>query len=60
MNTGETSATIDFSRYAERTAAFTRAVDVLSGTNYEITGTPAGTQAPAIPPMQMWVLELKK
>jgi len=60
MNTGDAAATIDFSQYAERTAGFTRAVDVLSGTNYEITGTPAGTQAPAIPPMQMWVLELKK
>ncbi len=70
MNTGEGTATIDFTRYAERTARFTRAVDILSGTEYTIPGGLSGAgekrtagipiPAPVIAPMQMWILELKR
>jgi glycosidase len=53
MNTGSNAATVDLSRYAERTAGFTRAVDVLTGKQM-----PAGKTE--IPPMDMWVLELQQ
>jgi hypothetical protein len=54
MNTADGAATIDFSRYDERTAGFTRAVDILSGRSYALT------EKLQIPSMQMWILELKK
>ncbi|HWK06544.1 MAG TPA: glycoside hydrolase family 13 protein [Puia sp.] len=53
MNTGSNAATVDLSHYAERTAGFTRAVDVLTGKQM-----PAGKTE--IPPMDMWVLELQQ
>jgi len=65
MNTGDHAATVDFTRYAERTAGFTRAKDVLSGRLYEIT-VGKGVDDPRmdvkleIPPMDMRVLELMK
>jgi len=45
---------VDFVHYAERTAGFAQAVDVVSGESFPMTTTmPVG-------PMQMKVLELKK
>lgn len=53
MNTGDTTATVDFGHYAERTAGFTRAVDVLTGRSMPM-------EKMEIARMEMWVLELKK
>jgi hypothetical protein len=66
MNTGDSSAKIDFSRYAERTAGFTRAMDVVTGNYYSIAVKNGVDNRRLtdikmeIAPMQMWILELKK
>jgi glycosidase len=54
MNTASHGATVDFSRYAERTAGFVRGTDVVTGKVYALGETTV------IPPMEMWVLELGK
>jgi glycosidase len=54
MNTGEMPATLDFSRYNERTAGFTTSVDVLTGRQYPLS------QKAEIPGRTMWVLELQR
>ena len=66
MNTGDTSAKIDFTRYAERTTGFTKVMDVVTGSYYPIAAK-KGMDDPQltdikmeIAPMQMWILELKK
>jgi hypothetical protein len=53
MNAGEAPATIDFSRYGERTGGFTKGVDVLTGQQYPLE------QKAEIPGRTTWVLELK-
>jgi len=53
MNDGNLPRKIDFSRYAERTAGFTRGVDIPTGKAYSLD------QAVEIPGRTMWVLELK-
>lgn len=54
MNTDTKERTIDFNRYAERTAGFSKAENVLS------KDALVTTQKATIAPMRMWVLELKK
>lgn len=53
MNTGERPAAVHFDRFNERTAGFTKGVDVLTGREY-----PLGEKA-EIPGRTMWVLELQ-
>jgi neopullulanase len=53
MNTGDDPQTIDFGQYAERTAGFARALDIVSGKEYDIS------EKIAIPCMQMLILELR-
>ncbi|HVX52740.1 MAG TPA: alpha-amylase family glycosyl hydrolase [Chitinophagaceae bacterium] len=53
MNTAENAMTVDFSKYAERTAGFTKAVSVISN---DVFNTAENT---TIPGTSMWVLELK-
>ena len=54
MNTSDDAAVVDFGAYEERTAGFSRAVDVLSGERYEL-----GKKV-NIPAWRMWILELRK
>lgn len=54
MNSGQEEAEIDPDTYTERTAGFTRAVDVVTGAVY-----PLGEKT-TIPAMEMRVLELQK
>jgi neopullulanase len=54
MNTGISTATIDFNHYKERTANFENAIDVTNGKIYP------KNQTTTIPSMEMWVLELRK
>ncbi|HEV2353911.1 MAG TPA: alpha-amylase family glycosyl hydrolase, partial [Puia sp.] len=54
MNNTTKPLKLDFSRFTERTAGFTRAVDVLDG------GSHALDQPAEIPARTMWVLELQK
>jgi glycosidase len=54
MNTDTKERTIDFTKYQERTTGFTTAKNILSTEQINTTSTPA------IPAMQMWVLELGK
>lgn len=54
MNTSETEKKVDFSKYAERSAGFTKATSVVSSDKFN-TGEVA-----TIPGMSMWVLELGK
>jgi glycosidase len=54
MNTDSVMEKVNFSRYAERTAGFNRAVDVVTGKGYPM---PAGM---TVAPMEMLVLELKR
>lgn len=54
MNTSESSKSIDFAKYAERIAGFSKAVNVLDAEHYNIT------DLPQIGSNEMWVLELKK
>jgi neopullulanase len=54
MNTGDGPQTIDFSQYAERTAGFIRARDILSGKDYALS------DKPEIPCMEMMILELRR
>lgn len=53
INTAKTESLVDFSKYAERTSGFSKAENVLSGELLEMSRTAV------IPPMRMWVLELK-
>jgi len=53
MNTSTKESQVDFSKYTERTSGFTKAENVL--TDY-VLNTSVKTN---IPPMRMWVLELK-
>jgi glycosidase len=53
MNTGEAAATLDFSRYSERTGDFKMGVDVLNGQSHPLD------QKASIPGRTMWVLELR-
>jgi glycosidase len=53
MNTGERPAAVNFGRFSERTAGFTKGVDVVTGREY-----PLGEKA-EIPGRTMWVLELR-
>lgn len=52
MNTSDKEKQIDFKKYEERTANFSKAVDVINGTSYN--------NIFSIPAKKMWVLELKK
>jgi glycosidase len=54
MNTSDKKQTVDFSKYAERTAGFTGAVDVIGKTTYNTSSTTT------VDPWQMLILELKK
>jgi neopullulanase len=54
MNTGKEAIAVDFNHYAERTAGFVQAVDVVSGDSFHMTTTMP------VAPMQMKVLELKR
>jgi glycosidase len=54
MNPGNKPRRIDFSRFSERTAGFTRGVDIPTGQSYPLD------QSAEIPGRTMWVLELKK
>ncbi|CAN5144836.1 glycoside hydrolase family 13 protein [soil metagenome] len=54
MNTADHPQTIDFTKYAERTAAFTNAVNVTGAGSYSMA------DKPQIGSNEMWVLELKK
>ncbi len=54
MNPNEREMEIDFSSYAERTAGFTMANEITTGTQITL-----GNKL-KIPAMTMWVLELKK
>ena len=53
MNTGNAAVTVDFGRFAERTAGFTTGVDVETGQRISL-GQPA-----SLPGRTMWVLELQ-
>jgi glycosidase len=53
MNTATKDMAVDFSKYAERTAGFKKAENVISGEVMDIS------QQLTIPAMRMWVLELK-
>lgn len=53
MNTGNAAVTVDFSRFAERTAGFSSGVDVLTGERHPLD------QPAILPGRTMWVLELK-
>jgi glycosidase len=53
MNTGNKAVDLDFSRFSERTAGFSKGVDVLSGEQHTL-GQPA-----KLPGRTMWVLELQ-
>ena len=52
MNTSEKERPVDFARYAERTARFNKATDVVTGNTLSNSFT--------IPSKSFWVLELKK
>jgi|GEM_PF-1805271 len=54
MNTSNTPKEIDFKKYDERTAGFMLARNVITE---EVLSTKNNA---TIPPMKMWVLELKK
>jgi glycosidase len=53
MNPGNKPHRIDFSHYSERTAGFTRGVDIPTGQSYSLD------QPVEIPARTMWVMELK-
>jgi hypothetical protein len=53
MNTGNKAVDLDFSRFSERTAGFSKGVDVLTGEQHTLS------QAVSIPGRTMWVLELQ-
>ena len=53
MNTGDTTMPVNFSKYSERTNGFSKAVSVVDDATYQTNKTVT------IPPMSMWVLELK-
>ena len=52
MNTGNAAVTVDFGRFAERTAGFAAGVDVVTGQRFSLD-RPA-----SLPGRTMWVLEL--
>jgi len=54
MNTASNPARIDFAKYAERTAGFRHATDIVA---HESFSTSVPRQIPA---MSMWVLELSR
>jgi glycosidase len=54
MNTSDAAKTIDFAKYAERTAGFTKATSVTDDKNYSTS------DMPEIGSNEMWVLALKK
>jgi hypothetical protein len=54
MNTADTDREIDFGNYAERTVGFRLATDILSGDSHALN------EKIKIPPVQLWILELKK
>jgi glycosidase len=54
MNPGNKTHKIDFSHYSERTAGFTRGVDIPTGQTYSLD------QPIEIPARTMWVMELRK
>jgi len=54
MNTDTVAKSIDFSKYAERTSGFTKAVDVITNESFSL-----GDKKEMLP-TTMWVLELKK
>lgn len=53
MNTANNPMSIDFSKYAERTNGFTKAVNVMSDNAYNTS------ENLTIPSKEMWILELK-
>ena len=53
MNTSNRPVPIDFTRFSERTSAFTRGTDVVTGQSYPLS------QSAEIPARTMWVLDLK-
>ncbi|HRH61554.1 MAG TPA: cyclomaltodextrinase C-terminal domain-containing protein, partial [Chitinophagaceae bacterium] len=54
MNCSDNKHIVDFSKYAERTAGFTKAASIADGASFNIT------DKPEIEGYNMWVLELKK
>lgn len=54
MNTGDSTAVVDFGLYQERTKGFSRAVNILTGSDHPLSSLTS------IPPMRLWILELKK
>jgi len=54
MNTDKQEQVIDFGKYVERTAGFSKATNVVNEETFSFT------EKKIIPSMQMWVLELKK
>jgi len=54
MNGSDAARTLDPSQYAERTGGFKMAKDIVTGKEYPLDGPLS------IPPMQLWILELKK
>ena len=53
INTGNAAVTVDFSRFKERTAAFSSGVDVVTGERHSLD------QPASLPGRTMWVLELQ-
>ena len=54
LNTSDAAKEIDFSKYAERTNEFGKAINIISNTNINVSGKVF------IPAKTIWVLELKK
>jgi len=53
MNISDKEKEIDFSKYAERTAGFTTATNVITNSVHKLS------DKVSIPSKQLWVLELK-
>jgi glycosidase len=54
MNTDHSTRQIDFTKYAERTAGFIKATNIITGDSYDVSNQLM------IPPNEMWLLELKR
>jgi len=54
MNTSDTTQSVDFGKYTERTTGFKRAVDILNQATYSTA------DKPGIPASTMWILEMSR
>ena len=54
MNTSDTTQSVDFGKYAERTTGFKRAVNILNQATYSTA------DKPGIPASTMWILEMSR